>query len=45
MNKIYKDNPPGTEKYKDPAVQRRIAQLADILSGGGSIVGSGGRTA
>jgi hypothetical protein len=45
MNKIYKDNPPGTEKYKDPAVQRRIAQLAEIMSGGGSIVGSGGRTA
>jgi hypothetical protein len=45
MNKIYKDNPPGSEKYKNPAIQKRIGQLAEIISGGGSIVGVGGRNA
>jgi hypothetical protein len=43
-NKIYKDNPPGSAGYRTPEVQNRIAQLAEVLSGGGDIVGRGGRT-
>jgi hypothetical protein len=43
-NKIYKDNPPGSAGYRRPEVQKRIGELAEILSGGGNIVGHGGRT-
>jgi hypothetical protein len=45
FNKLYKDNPPGTEQYKNLQVQKRIAELAEIIGGGGNIVGQGGRTA
>jgi hypothetical protein len=45
LNQLYKDNPPGTDKYKQPHVQREIAQLSRSLYGDGDIVGTGGRTA
>jgi hypothetical protein len=45
LNQLYKDNPPGTEKYKQPHVQKEIARLMSSLHGDGDIVGTGGRTA
>jgi hypothetical protein len=44
LAQIRKDNPVGTEKYKNPAVQRRITQINETLYPG-DIVGRGGRTA
>jgi hypothetical protein len=44
LSQIRKDNPVGTEKYKNPAVQRRITQINETLYPG-DIVGRGGRTA
>jgi hypothetical protein len=44
-NKLYKDNPPGSAGHRSPEVQKRIGQLAEIISGGGNIAGQGGRTA
>jgi hypothetical protein len=38
-------NPPGTPAYASPAVQRRLNQIAEALSGGQNIVGVGGRNA
>jgi hypothetical protein len=43
LAKIRKDNPVGTEKYKQPEVQRRIMQINETLYPG-DIVGQGGRT-
>ena len=45
LNELYRENPPGTEKYKDPKVQRRITQLTSMISGNDEIVGMNGRTA
>ena len=45
LNKIFKDTPPGSEGYRTSAVQNRVRQLSERIAGGGSIVGSGGRTA
>ncbi len=45
LDELYRANPPGTDKYKDPKVQRRIGQLASMIGGDDSIVGQGGRTA
>jgi hypothetical protein len=44
LAQIRKDNPVGTEKYKQPAVQKRIMQINETLYGTGNIVGQGGRT-
>jgi hypothetical protein len=41
--KILKDSPPGSAKYKDPAVQKRIKQINETLFPG-DIVGQNGRT-
>jgi hypothetical protein len=41
--KILKDSPPGSAKYRDPAVQKRIMQINEALFPG-DIVGQGGRT-
>lgn len=43
LSKIRKDNPVGTEKYKDPAVQKRIFEINQRLFPG-DIVGQNGRT-
>jgi hypothetical protein len=43
LSQLRKDNPPGTEKYKNPAVQKRIMQINETLYPG-DIVGQGGRT-
>jgi hypothetical protein len=43
--KLLRDNPPGSEKYRNPDVQRRMAELSRMIAGGGDIVGTGGRTA
>ena len=45
LNQLLHDNPPGSDKYKNPRVQNRVAELSRMIAGGGSIVGSGGRTA
>jgi hypothetical protein len=45
VNQLIKDNPPGTEKYKQAHVQREMAQLMSAIHGDGDIVGTGGRTA
>ncbi len=45
LNRLINENGPGTERYKDPAVQSRIQRLHQMLAGSGSsIVGRGGRT-
>jgi hypothetical protein len=44
LSQIRKDNPVGTPKYAQPAVQKRIQQINEILYPG-DIVGRGGRTA
>jgi len=33
MQQLMHDNPPGTEKYKSPAVQNRIKQISEALHG------------
>lgn len=45
INQIMRDNPPGTEKYKDPKIQARLRELNEKLHGTGGIVGSAGRAA
>lgn len=45
LNRIMKESPPGTPGYRDQRVQERVAHLHEILSGGGSPVGIGGRRA
>jgi hypothetical protein len=44
MNRLMSENPPGSDRYKDPAVQARIGALSRILAGSGSPIGRGGRT-
>ena len=44
LAQLRKDNPVGTEKYKQPAVQKRIMEINEQLYPGGA-VGQGGRTA
>lgn len=43
LNGLYRDNPPGTEKYKDPAIQLQIRELSDQLYGTGPAPGFGAR--
>jgi hypothetical protein len=43
LARIRKENPVGTERYKNPAVQKRIMQINETLYPG-DIVGQGGRT-
>jgi hypothetical protein len=45
LNKIFKETPPGTEGYRDKAVQNRVRQLNEMIHGTEPIVGTGGRTA
>jgi hypothetical protein len=45
VNQLIKDNPPGTDKYKQAHVQNEISRLMKSIHGDGDIVGSGGRTA
>jgi hypothetical protein len=45
LTRLINENGPGTERYKDPAVQSRIQRLHQMLAGSGSsIVGRSGRT-
>jgi hypothetical protein len=45
LQRLIDQNGPGTERYKDPAIQGRIQHLHGILAGSGSsIVGRSGRT-
>lgn len=44
INEIMRANPPGTEKYRDPGVQKRIRDLSEKLHGNGAIVGAAGRS-
>ncbi|MCK1402770.1 hypothetical protein IVB45_23015 [Bradyrhizobium sp. 4] len=45
LDSIYKKTPPGTEGYRDRAVQSRIQQLQEMIHGTGPAIGHGGRTA
>jgi len=45
MQQIMADNPPGTEKYKSPAVQKRLGEINTALYGSAPIVGMAGRSA
>jgi hypothetical protein len=45
MDDIMQKNPPGSPAYASPAVQRRLSEIHESLSGGGNIVGTGGRNA
>lgn len=45
LDSIYKKTPPGTEGYRDRAVQSRIQQLQEMIHGTGPAIGLGGRTA
>jgi hypothetical protein len=44
LAQIRKDNPVGSQGYKQRAVQDRIMQINEALYGTGNIVGQGGRT-
>ncbi|GAA0004405.1 hypothetical protein BRDID11002_44070 [Bradyrhizobium diazoefficiens] len=44
LDQIYKKTPPGSEGYRDRAVQSRIQQLQEMIHGTGPAVGHGGRT-
>lgn len=43
LNQVMRDNPPGTDKYRDPTVQKRIRELNEKLHGSGPVVGQAGR--
>ena len=45
INQIMKDNPPGSQGYKNPAVQRRLQELHRATAGDQPMIGQGGRTA
>jgi hypothetical protein len=45
MNQLLNDNPPGSERYKNPRVQQRVQQLSRMIAGDGGPIGTGGRTA
>jgi hypothetical protein len=45
LNRLMSENPPGSQRYKDPHIQNRIQQLHRMISGSGSVIGQGGRTA
>ena len=45
INQIMAANPPGTDSYKSPAIQRELRELNEKLSGAAPIVGAAGRTA
>jgi hypothetical protein len=43
LDQLMTDNPPGTAAYKSPRVQRRVEALSRQISGGGNVIGRGGR--
>lgn len=43
LEKLMRDNPPGTAKYNDPAVQKRVREINEKLYGTAPLVGQGGR--
>ena len=45
LNQILKKSPPGSEAYRDSAVQDRVRQLNEMIYGTGPAIGQGGRTA
>jgi hypothetical protein len=45
LKQLMLDNPPGSESYKNPQVQRRAENLSRLIAGRGDVVGKGGRTA
>jgi hypothetical protein len=44
LSRLMRENPPGSQAYKDPHVQARIQQLNRMIAGSGSPIGIGGRT-
>jgi hypothetical protein len=45
LARLMNENPPGSQRYKDPQVQARIQQLSRTIAGSGAPVGVGGRRA
>jgi hypothetical protein len=45
LARLMNENPPGSQRYKDPHVQARIQQLHRTIAGSGAPVGIGGRRA
>lgn len=45
LHKLMSDNPPGTPKYAQPEVQRRVTEINESLHGTGAAVGMSGRSA
>jgi len=44
MDRIMAANPPGSEAYRQPAIQRRVQELSKQIAGTGNVIGRGGRT-
>lgn len=44
LDQIYRDNPPGSDKYKRPEIQKRIREINVAMYGEGPVTGRGGRT-
>lgn len=44
LDSIFKKTPPGSDGYRDRAVQTRVQQLQEMIHGTGPAVGMGGRT-
>jgi hypothetical protein len=45
LDRIMAANPPGSEAYRQPAIQRRVEELSKQIVGTGNVIGRGGRTA
>jgi hypothetical protein len=45
LQQIMRDNPPGTDRYRQPAIQTRLRQINEQLHGRTPVVGTAGRTA
>jgi len=44
LKRLMNENPPGSDRYKDPNVQNRIQQLHRMIAGSGNVIGRGGRS-
>jgi hypothetical protein len=44
LDQLMADNPPGSDRYKSPTVQRRVEALSRQIAGNGNVIGQGGRT-
>jgi hypothetical protein len=45
LNEIHAKNPPGSEGYRAPAIQKRVSEIMESLHGNQGVVGAGGRSA